>query len=113
MSESIYKNNELENEVSLDMSYFWYPDIDDNIRIRDDERLTVSNLWCIRKLSSNIEQILGIACFKGDQCIPYMLNIFQPLDCYYRILPGLAFLKYFQYKNKSTKNKHSSLSIKI
>ena len=26
MSESIYKNNELENEVSLDMSYFWYSD---------------------------------------------------------------------------------------
>jgi hypothetical protein len=24
MSELIYKNNELENEVSLDMSYFWY-----------------------------------------------------------------------------------------
>ena len=24
MYESIYKNNELENEVSLDMSYFWY-----------------------------------------------------------------------------------------
>ena len=23
---SIYKNNELENEVSLDMSYFWYSD---------------------------------------------------------------------------------------
>ena len=26
MSESISKNNELENEVSLDMSYFWYSD---------------------------------------------------------------------------------------
>ena len=26
MSESIYKNNELENEVSSDMSYFWYSD---------------------------------------------------------------------------------------
>ena len=26
MYESIYKNNELENEVSLDMSYFWYSD---------------------------------------------------------------------------------------
>jgi hypothetical protein len=26
MSESIYKNNELENEVSLYMSYFWYSD---------------------------------------------------------------------------------------
>ena len=26
MSELIYKNNELENEVSLDMSYFWYSD---------------------------------------------------------------------------------------
>jgi hypothetical protein len=26
MSESIYKNNELENEVILDMSYFWYSD---------------------------------------------------------------------------------------
>ena len=23
---SIYKNDELENEVSLDMSYFWYSD---------------------------------------------------------------------------------------
>ena len=28
MYESIYKNNELENEVSSDMSYFWYSDID-------------------------------------------------------------------------------------
>ena len=27
MSESISKNNELENEVSLDMSYFWYSDM--------------------------------------------------------------------------------------
>jgi hypothetical protein len=26
MSESMYKNNELENEVILDMSYFWYSD---------------------------------------------------------------------------------------
>jgi hypothetical protein len=26
MYESIYKNNEVENEVSLDMSYFWYSD---------------------------------------------------------------------------------------
>ena len=26
MYESISKNNELENEVSLDMSYFWYSD---------------------------------------------------------------------------------------
>ena len=27
MYEPIYKNNELENEVSSDMSYFWYSDI--------------------------------------------------------------------------------------
>ena len=27
MYESIYKNNELENEVSSDMSYFWYSDV--------------------------------------------------------------------------------------
>ena len=27
MSELIYKNNELENEVSLDMSYFWYSEV--------------------------------------------------------------------------------------
>ena len=27
MPESIYKNNELENEVSLDMSYFWHSDV--------------------------------------------------------------------------------------
>ena len=27
MPESISKNNELENEVSLDMSYFWYSDV--------------------------------------------------------------------------------------
>ena len=27
MYESIYKNKELENEVSLDMSYFWYSDV--------------------------------------------------------------------------------------
>ena len=26
MAESIYKNNELENEMTLDMSYFWYSD---------------------------------------------------------------------------------------
>ena len=28
MSESMYKNDELENEVSLDLSYFWYSDIE-------------------------------------------------------------------------------------
>ena len=27
MSESISKNKELENEMTLDMSYFWYSDI--------------------------------------------------------------------------------------
>ena len=27
MYESIYKNDELENEVSSDMSFFWYSDI--------------------------------------------------------------------------------------
>ena len=27
MSESIYKNNELENEVCSNMSYFWYSDV--------------------------------------------------------------------------------------
>ena len=27
MYESISKNNELENEMTLDMSYFWYSDI--------------------------------------------------------------------------------------
>ena len=27
MSESIDKNDELENEVSLDMSYIWYSDV--------------------------------------------------------------------------------------
>ena len=27
MSESIYKDNELENEVSSDMSYFWNSDV--------------------------------------------------------------------------------------
>ena len=27
MSESIYKNDELENEMTLDMSYFWYSDV--------------------------------------------------------------------------------------
>ena len=27
MYESIYKNDELENEMTLDMSYFWYSDI--------------------------------------------------------------------------------------
>ena len=26
MSESISKNNELENEMTLEMSYFWYSD---------------------------------------------------------------------------------------
>ena len=26
MSVSIYMNNELENEMTLDMSYFWYSD---------------------------------------------------------------------------------------
>ena len=29
MSESISKNNELENEMTLDMSYFWYSDVVD------------------------------------------------------------------------------------
>ena len=28
-SESISKNNELENEMTLDMSYFWYSDVTD------------------------------------------------------------------------------------
>ena len=28
MYESISKNNELENEMTLDMSYFWYSDVD-------------------------------------------------------------------------------------
>ena len=28
MYESISKNNELENEMTLDMSYFWYSDDD-------------------------------------------------------------------------------------
>ena len=27
MYESISKNNELENEMTLDMSYFWYSDV--------------------------------------------------------------------------------------
>ena len=27
MSESISKNNKLENEMTLDMSYFWYLDV--------------------------------------------------------------------------------------
>ena len=27
MYESISKNNELENEMTLDMSYFWYSDM--------------------------------------------------------------------------------------
>ena len=27
MYESISKNNELENEMTLDMSYFWYSDL--------------------------------------------------------------------------------------
>ena len=30
MYESISKNNELENEMTLDMSYFWYSDVDLN-----------------------------------------------------------------------------------
>ena len=30
MYESISKNNELENEMSLDMSYFWYSDAASN-----------------------------------------------------------------------------------
>jgi hypothetical protein len=30
MYESIYKNNEVENEVSLDMSYVWYSDVGHN-----------------------------------------------------------------------------------
>ena len=29
MYESISKNNELENEMTLDMSYFWYSDDSD------------------------------------------------------------------------------------
>ena len=31
MHQSIYKNDELENEVSSDMSYFWYSEVDANI----------------------------------------------------------------------------------
>ena len=30
MYESISKNNELENEMTLDMSYFWYSDDSNN-----------------------------------------------------------------------------------
>ena len=30
MYESISKNNELENEMTLDMSYFWYSDIENH-----------------------------------------------------------------------------------
>ena len=33
MYESISKNNELENEMTLDMSYFWYSDVVDCCRI--------------------------------------------------------------------------------
>ena len=36
MYESISKNNELENEMTLDMSYFWYSDVDD-CRFKDCE----------------------------------------------------------------------------
>ena len=38
MSESIYKNYELENEVSMDMSYFWYSDY---------HRSAESGIWMI------------------------------------------------------------------
>ena len=31
MSESISKNNELENEMTLDMSYFWYSDVSNDL----------------------------------------------------------------------------------
>ena len=33
MSESISKNNELENEMTLDMSYFWYSDVPTTTRL--------------------------------------------------------------------------------
>ena len=33
MYESISKNNELENEMTLDMSYFWYSDANHNLCI--------------------------------------------------------------------------------
>ena len=32
MYESISKNNELENEMTLDMSYFWYSDVEHMVR---------------------------------------------------------------------------------
>ena len=55
MSESIYKNNELENEVSLDMSYFWYSDV--GLPISTIYRLhpftCVQKIYIIREISVN------------------------------------------------------------
>ena len=33
MYESISKNNELENEMTLDMSYFWYSDVGKHMEV--------------------------------------------------------------------------------
>ena len=46
MSESIYKNNELENEVTLDMSYFWYSDVRRSNRRRRIRRLMNKSDGC-------------------------------------------------------------------
>ena len=34
MDESISKNDELENEMTLDMSYFWYSDVRVKFRMK-------------------------------------------------------------------------------
>ena len=52
MSESIYKNKELENEVSSDMSYFWYSDVQYHVTASD---------WDITKYSLTCSQNIMIA----------------------------------------------------
>ena len=39
MYESISKNNELENEMTLDMSYFWYSDVRRRVNITSNAAL--------------------------------------------------------------------------
>ena len=47
MSESIFKNDELENEMSSDMSYFWYSDVH-TIRVN----IKMHNIKGVDKMSS-------------------------------------------------------------
>ena len=44
MYESISKNNELENEMTLDMSYFWYSDASGSGLVKNDVNIIVNGV---------------------------------------------------------------------